>query len=82
MLLREEKWFIEHKEEIEGMYPFDRAVKMVQNMKKLGVADDGKTFLDKLRILLIQIGNAIGFVRLLRSASLNYCSKSLEFLPS
>jgi hypothetical protein len=37
--------------------------------------------LDKLRGIITSIGNALGFVRLLRSASLNYSSKSVQFLP-
>jgi len=38
--------------------------------------------MDKFRIMITEIGNALGFVRLIRSASFNYCSKSIEFLPS
>ena len=38
--------------------------------------------MDKFRVMITEIGNALGFVRLLRSASLNYCSKSIEFIPS
>lgn len=37
--------------------------------------------LDQLRIIITSLGNALGFVRLLRSASLNYSSKSVQFLP-
>lgn len=37
--------------------------------------------LDKLRIIITSLGNGLGFVRLLRSASLNYSSKSVQFLP-
>ena len=44
--------------------------------------EDGKNYLDKCRIIITEIGNALGFVRLLRSSSLSYCSKSIEFLPS
>jgi hypothetical protein len=37
--------------------------------------------LDQLRVFITSLGNALGFVRLLRSASLNYSSKSVQFLP-
>jgi len=47
----------------------------------MGTFEDGRTFLDKFRILITTIGNALGFVRLMRSASINYCSKHIEFLP-
>lgn len=32
-------------------------------------------------MLITSVGNVLGFVRLLRSASLNFTSKSVEFLP-
>lgn len=38
--------------------------------------------MDKFRILITQIGNALAFVRLLRSAALNVSSKNLEYIPS
>lgn len=63
------------------MYPFERAELLYKEIKKLGVFDDGKNFLDKFRTLITQVGNALGFIRLLRAASLNFCSKSIEFLP-
>lgn len=50
-------------------------------MKRLGTFPDGRTYLDYFRQLITEVGNALGFVRLLRSASLNFCSKSIEFLP-
>ena len=54
----------------------------MKTIKKIGNFDDGKNYLDQFRIILTQIGNSLGFVRLLKSASLNYCSKCIEFLPS
>lgn len=38
--------------------------------------------MDKFRLLITQIGNALAFVRLLRSAVLNVLSKNLEFIPN
>lgn len=67
---------------MDGKYPFERAELFYKEIKRLGLFDDGKNFLDKFRIMVTEIGNALGFVRLLRSSSLNYCSKSIEFLPS
>jgi hypothetical protein len=52
--------------------------KEIRNMEKY---EDDSTMLDKLRNIITSIGNALGFVRLLRSASLNYSSKSVQFLP-
>jgi WASH complex subunit 7 len=63
------------------MYPSERAEGLYKEIKKLGTFDDGKNFLDKFRILITEVGNALGFVRLLRSAQLNFCAKSIEYLP-
>lgn len=41
-------------------YPFERAEALSKEIKKLGVFEDGKTFLDKFRILITQVGNALG----------------------
>jgi len=80
-LIRENRWFKETKESLEGRYPYDHAEALAKEIKRLGAFEDGKTFLDKFRILITTIGNALGFVRLMRSASINYCSKHIEFLP-
>lgn len=37
--------------------------------------------LEDFRILITYIGNCIAFIRILRTASFNYLSKSLEFVP-
>lgn len=37
--------------------------------------------MDKFRCLMTEVGNSLGFVRLLRSASLNYISQTVEFMP-
>ena len=43
--------------------------------------EDETNLIDQLRNIITSIGNALGFVRLLRSASLNFSSKSVQFLP-
>lgn len=37
--------------------------------------------LEDFRMLITYIGNCIAFIRILRTASFNYLSRSLEFLP-
>ena len=37
--------------------------------------------LEEFRLLITYIGNCIAFVRILRTASLNYLSKNIEFVP-
>lgn len=80
-LLREMRYFKENRASLDSKYPYDRADSLAKEIKRLGEFEDGKTFLDKFRHLVTTIGNALGFVRLLRSASINYCSKHIEFLP-
>lgn len=63
------------------MYPYDRAMKFVKDIRKQGVFDGNKTCLDQMRILITEIGNALGYVRMVRSASMYYCSEAVMFLP-
>lgn len=70
------------KGQLDGIYPFERAELFYKEIKKLGVFEDGYNFLDKFRILITNVGNALGIIRLLRTATLNFCSKSIEYLPN
>lgn len=51
-------------------------------MKRLGGLASGETFMDKFRLLIIDIGNVLGFVRMLRSGSQRFCSESNKFVPA
>jgi WASH complex subunit 7 len=79
-LSKERRWFRKHKAECKNMYPYDRALKFVKEIRKLGVVD-GRTFLDQFRILITEIGNALGYVRMVRSAGMHFCSEAVRFLP-
>jgi WASH complex subunit 7 len=80
---REHRWFRKHKHDpdVQNCYPYERAKRFVQEIKKLGVNKQGKSFLDQFRILITEIGNALGYVRMVRSASMYYCSEAVKFLP-
>eukprot|EP00981_Chlorochromonas_danica_P012186 scaffold4610_cov180-Ochromonas_danica.AAC.3 len=82
-LSREHRWFKKHKNEpaVNNMYPYERALKFVQGVRKLGVNENNKSFLDQFRILVTEIGNALGYVRMVRSASMFYCSEAVKYLP-
>jgi WASH complex subunit 7 len=41
----------------------------------------GITFLDKFRQLITQFGNALGYVRMIRNASLKDNSNLIQFIP-
>ena len=49
------------KDQLDGMYPFERAENLYKEVKKLGVFEDGKNFLDKFRVLITNVGNALGY---------------------
>jgi len=45
------------------------------------VTEDGSTFLDQFRQVLTEVGNALGYVRMVRSGGLHHCSASIAFVP-
>ena len=83
-LIRERNYFREASESDDFInhYPFQRAEALYKEVKKLGKLQDDSTFMDSFRKLITSVGNVLGFVRLLRSASLRYSSKNIEFLPN
>ena len=59
-----------------------RAVKFNRGIRKLGLMPDGvSTYLDQFRLLITHIGNAMGFVRMVRSGGLHSTASSIQFVP-
>jgi len=54
---------------------------MVATIRKLGSSKKGISYLDKFRMLITHIGNALGYVRMIRSASLKDNAKLVEYIP-
>lgn len=48
-LLQEQRYFLKHKEKLNGRYPYERAEKISKLIKKLGTLKGGLTYLDKFR---------------------------------
>lgn len=69
------------KESKANKFPFERADKFVKGIRKLGLTTDGLSRLDQFRVLVSEIGNALGFVRMLRSGALHCSSISIDFVP-
>lgn len=66
----------------QAKFPYERAEKLAKGIRKLGVSGDGQsTYLDRFRQLLTQIGNVLGFVRMLRSGALHCTSEIANFVP-
>ena len=61
---------------------FLRAVKFNRQIRKLGLMPDGvSTYLDQFRLLVTHIGNAMGFVRMVRSGGKQHTSLAARFVP-
>eukprot|EP00112_Aurelia_sp_Birch-Aquarium-sp1_P010618 Seg226.22 transcript_id=Seg226.22/GoldUCD/mRNA.D3Y31 product="WASH complex subunit 4" protein_id=Seg226.22/GoldUCD/D3Y31 len=79
-LLKDIRFFKETRYETDQKYPFDRAEKFNRGIRKLGVVD-GLSYLDQFRLLITQIGNAMGYIRMIRSGGLHYVSNAVRFVP-
>lgn len=78
MLFREARIFDRDKEKLNGFYPYDRATKLGTSLK--GLAED-ENYLDTIRKRICQIGNTLGFVRMIKNASLKDNQNLLKFIP-
>ncbi|XP_066997256.2 WASH complex subunit 4 isoform X2 [Anabrus simplex] len=80
-LIKDLRYFRENKAQLEQKYSYDRADKFNKGIRKLGLTPDGQSFLDQFRMLISHIGNAMGYVRMIRSGGLHCCSNAISFLP-
>ena len=80
-LKREIKFFNDNQDDLDHEYPFERAESFNKDIRKLGVTANGLTYMDKFRAAITEVGNALGFVRMMRLGAMRYCSQAIEFLP-
>jgi hypothetical protein len=80
-LIKQIRYFRQEKERLHQRYPYEIADKFLKDIRKLGVAEDGTTFLDQFRKQITEIGNALGYVRMVRSGGLHHVSASIKFVP-
>ncbi|XP_053318537.1 WASH complex subunit 4 isoform X2 [Spea bombifrons] len=80
-LIKDIRYFREVKDQNDQKYPFERAEKFNRGIRKLGLTPDGQSYLDQFRQLISQIGNAMGYVRMIRSGGLHCCSNAIRFVP-
>lgn len=80
-LLKDLKYFSTHKTELNQMYAYERAEKFNNGIKKLGLNEDGQSYLDLFRKLISHIGNAMGYVRLIRSGGRRCLAEGTCFIP-
>lgn len=81
-LSKERRWFRKNRDQCGSMYPYDRAADFARDIRKLGVGEDGRSFLDHFRVLITEIGNALGYVRMVRSAGAEFCADAARFVPN
>lgn len=80
-LIKDWKFFRENHMQTDQKYPYDRADKFNKGIRKLGLTPDGESYLDQFRTLITQIGNAMGYIRMVRSGGLHCCSNAIRFIP-
>ncbi|XP_070557659.1 WASH complex subunit 4-like isoform X2 [Ptychodera flava] len=80
-LIKDLRFFRENHALSDQMYPFDRAEKFNRGIRKLGLTPNGQSYLDQFRTLISQIGNAMGYIRMIRSGGLHCCSNAIRFVP-
>jgi len=78
LLSKEAKQFRKTKDKLRGMYPAKNAHELARKLKTLV---NGKDYLNLLRERITQIGNTLGFVRMIRNASLKDNNNLLKFIP-
>jgi len=81
-LLKESNYWKNNKDKHDKKYPFERAENTVREIRRITTFEDNKTFLDKFRTLITEIGNALGYIRMIRTASLNRCSQAINYVPN
>uniref|UniRef100_A0A915ERL4 WASH complex subunit 4 n=1 Tax=Ditylenchus dipsaci TaxID=166011 RepID=A0A915ERL4_9BILA len=77
-LIKEIKFYRDSIDELNQMYPVERAEYFNSRIKKIGSSSD-ISFLDKFRELITQIGNAVGFVRMFRAGASESCFYAANF---
>ncbi|XP_020808361.1 WASH complex subunit 4 isoform X1 [Drosophila serrata] len=81
-LLKELRFHAEHKHSKPYQsYPYERAENFLRKIRKLGFANNGETYIDLFRKVITQVGNAVGYVRLLQAGSKNANYRSRSYMP-
>ncbi|KAH8303723.1 hypothetical protein KR018_008553 [Drosophila ironensis] len=80
-LLKELRFHTENKHtDTYQSYPYERADNFLKKIKKLGCATNGETYMDLFRKVITQVGNAVGYVRLLQAGSKNANFRSRSYM--
>ncbi|XP_055624990.1 WASH complex subunit 4 [Toxorhynchites rutilus septentrionalis] len=80
-LTSDAKYFLENADALNQTYDYNRAHQFNRKIKNLGLSDTGETYMDLFRKLISHIGNAIGYIRMIRSGALHECTEAKVYLP-
>lgn len=77
-LAKDLKYHRNNIEKNQQVYSYDRANAFNRDIKKLGINENGESFLDQFRKLVTQIGNSMGYIRMIRSG-MNHVGAQASF---
>ncbi|CAH1392880.1 unnamed protein product [Nezara viridula] len=80
-LTKDLKYFNQQKILKKSLYPYERAEKFNKGISRLKISSEGLSYLDQYRILISQIGNALGYVRMIHSGGLHHSVASMSYFP-
>jgi WASH complex subunit 7 len=80
-LMKSRKYFFSNREQLNQMFPYEKAERFNRDIKKLGIFEGDTTYLDKFRLLISHIGNALGIIRMIKAAALSLAAKTTQFIP-
>uniref|UniRef100_A0A1B0BTZ9 WASH complex subunit 4 N-terminal domain-containing protein n=1 Tax=Glossina palpalis gambiensis TaxID=67801 RepID=A0A1B0BTZ9_9MUSC len=81
-LMKELRSFAERKHTDKyPLYPYERADNFNKDIRKLGLTQNGQTYMDLFRNVITQVGNAMGYIRLVRSGSIHANYSASLYLP-
>ena len=81
-LVKDRKFFENNREQLNQMYQYDRAETFLRDVRKLGMLEKNMTLIDKFRLLITQIGNTLGLIRMIKTAGLNLTATRTQFIPN
>lgn len=84
-LLKEHRWLEKKKyktqKDVDQKYPLLRGKKFNKELSLASTREKGYNIIEKFRMLITTLGNALAFARILRTASFNHLSQSIEYIP-
>jgi WASH complex subunit 7 len=80
-LAKERRFYRRERKNLDNRYPHDHAAALCKDIRALGTTADKQTFLDKFRALIAEVGNTLGYVRMVRTAGMRAAAEAVKFVP-